>query len=42
VVRKELVGESGGGLGYLIIRSLGTLNAAGMMVAMITLGVIAS
>jgi ABC-type nitrate/sulfonate/bicarbonate transport system permease component len=33
-------GESGGGLGYLIIQSLGTLNAADMMVALFTLGVI--
>lgn len=33
-------GESGGGLGYLIIQSLGTLNAADMMVALFVLGVI--
>jgi NitT/TauT family transport system permease protein len=37
-----LGGESGGGLGYLIIQSLGTLNAADMMVALISPGVIAS
>ncbi len=40
VVGEFLGGESGGGLGYLIIQSLGTLNAADMMVAMITLGII--
>ena len=33
-------GESGGGLGYLIIRSLGTRNAADMMVTLLSLGVI--
>ena len=33
-------GESGGGLGYLIILSLGTLNSADMMVALLSLGVI--
>ena len=33
-------GESGGGLGYLIIQSLGTLNAADMMVALFVLGAI--
>ena len=33
-------GLSGGGLGYLIIQSLGTLNAADMMVALLVLGVI--
>jgi len=40
VVGEFLGGESGGGLGYLIIQSLGTLNAADMMVALVTLGVI--
>ena len=40
VVGEFLGGESGGGLGYLIIQSLGTLNAADMMVALISLGVI--
>lgn len=33
-------GESGGGLGHLVIQSLGTLNAADMMVALLALGVI--
>jgi NitT/TauT family transport system permease protein len=40
VVGEFLGGESGGGLGYLIIQSLGTLNAADMMVALISLGII--
>jgi NitT/TauT family transport system permease protein len=40
VVGEFLGGESGGGLGYLIIQSLGTLNAADMMVALLTLGAI--
>jgi NitT/TauT family transport system permease protein len=40
VVGEFLGGESGGGLGYLIIQSLGTLNAADMMVALLSLGVI--
>ncbi len=40
VVGEFLGGESGGGLGYLIIQSLGTLNAADMMVALVMLGVI--
>jgi NitT/TauT family transport system permease protein len=40
VVGEFLGGESGGGLGYLIIQSLGTLNAADMMVALLALGVI--
>ena len=40
VVGEFLGGESGGGLGYLIIQSLGTLNAADMMVALVVLGVI--
>ena len=40
VVGEFLGGESGGGLGYLIIQSLGTLNAADMMVALISLGVV--
>ena len=40
VVGEFLGGESGGGLGYLIIQSLGTLNAADMMVALVALGII--
>ena len=40
VVGGFLGGESGGGLGHVIIQSLGTLNAADMMVALIALGVI--
>lgn len=40
VVGEFLGGESGGGLGYLIILSLGTLNSADMMVALLSLGVI--
>jgi NitT/TauT family transport system permease protein len=40
VVGEFIGGESGGGLGYLIIQSLGTLNAADMMVALIALGLI--
>ena len=40
VVGELLGGESGGGLGYLITQSLGTLNAADMMVALVSLGVI--
>ena len=40
VVGEFLGGESGGGLGFLIIQSLGTLNAADMMVALVVLGVI--
>jgi NitT/TauT family transport system permease protein len=40
VVGEFLGGESGGGLGYLIIQSLGTLNAADMMVALVSLGLI--
>lgn len=40
VVGEFLGGESGGGLGYLIIQSLGTLNAADMMVALLALGAI--
>jgi NitT/TauT family transport system permease protein len=40
VVGEFLGGESGGGLGFLIIQSLGTLNAADMMVALVALGVI--
>jgi NitT/TauT family transport system permease protein len=40
VVGEFLGGESGGGLGYLIIQSLGTLNAADMMVALVSLGII--
>src|SRR5438477_13096795 len=40
VVGEFLGGESGGGLGYLIIQSLGTLNAADMLVALVVLGAI--
>ena len=40
VVGEFLGGESGGGLGFLIIQSLGTLNAADMMVALVSLGAI--
>ncbi len=40
VVGEFIGGESGGGLSYLIIQSLGTLNAADMMVALFALGVI--
>jgi NitT/TauT family transport system permease protein len=40
VVGELLGGESGGGLGYLITQSLGTLNAADMMVALVSLGAI--
>jgi NitT/TauT family transport system permease protein len=40
VVGEFIGGESGGGLGYLIIQSLGTLNAADMMVALLVLGAI--
>ena len=40
VVGEFIGGESGGGLGYLIVQSLGTLNAADMMVALLTLGAI--
>ncbi len=40
VVGEFLGGESGGGLGYLIIQSLGTLNAADMMVALVVLGAV--
>ena len=40
VVGEFIGGESGGGLGYLIIQSLGTLNAADMMVALVVLGLI--
>ena len=35
VIGEFIGGESGGGIGYLIIASLGTLNAADMMVALI-------
>ena len=38
VVGEFIGGESGGGLGYLIIQSLGTLNAADMMVALVVAG----
>ncbi|HEV8675060.1 MAG TPA: ABC transporter permease [Methylomirabilota bacterium] len=37
VIGEFIGGESGGGIGYLIIASLGTLNAADMMVALIVL-----
>jgi NitT/TauT family transport system permease protein len=40
VVGEFIGGESGGGLGYLIVQSLGTLNAADMMVALLMLGAI--
>jgi len=40
VVGEFIGGESGGGLGYLIIQSLGTLNASDMMVALVVLGAI--
>jgi len=40
VVGEFIGGESGGGLGYLIVQSLGTLNAADMMVALLVLGAI--
>jgi NitT/TauT family transport system permease protein len=42
VVGEFLGGGSAGGLGHLIIQSLGTFDAAHMMVALITLGVIGS
>ena len=38
VIGEFIGGESGGGIGYLIIASLGTLNAADMMVALQVLG----
>lgn len=37
VIGEFIGGESGGGIGYLIIASLGTLNAADMMVALLVL-----
>jgi NitT/TauT family transport system permease protein len=37
VIGEFIGGETGGGIGYLIIASLGTLNAADMMVALIVL-----
>src|SRR5262245_3066792 len=40
VVGELLGGESGGGLGYLMTQLLGTLNAADMMVALVSLGTI--
>jgi len=40
VVGELLAGESRGGLGYLITQSLGTLNAADMMVALVSLAAI--
>lgn len=40
VVGEFIGGESGGGLGYLIVQSLGTLNAADMMVALLMLAAI--
>src|SRR6266446_5223030 len=39
VIGEFIGGESGGGIGYLIIASLGSLNAADMMVALAVLGV---
>lgn len=39
VIGEFIGGESGKGIGYLIIASLGTLNAADMMVALIVLAV---
>ena len=39
VIAEFVGGESGGGIGYLIISSLGTLNAADMMVALIALAI---
>jgi NitT/TauT family transport system permease protein len=38
VIGEFIGGESGGGIGYLIITSLGSLNAADMMVALAVLG----
>jgi len=38
VIGEFIGGESGGGIGYLIIASLGSLNAADMMVALVILG----
>lgn len=38
VIGEFIGGESGGGIGYLIIASLGSLNAADMMVALLILG----
>jgi NitT/TauT family transport system permease protein len=38
VIGEFIGGESGGGIGYLIIASLGNLNAADMMVALLALG----
>ncbi len=40
VVGEFIGGESEGGLGYLIIQSLGTLNAVDMMVSLFLLGAI--
>ena len=37
VIGEFIGGESGGGIGYLIIASLGTLNAADLMVALVVL-----
>jgi NitT/TauT family transport system permease protein len=39
VIGEFIGGESGGGIGYLIIASLGSLNAADMMVALLVLGI---
>ena len=39
VIGEFIGGESGGGIGYLIIASLGTLNSADMMVSLIVLGI---
>ncbi len=38
VIGEFIGGESGGGIGYLIIASLASLNAADMMVALVVLG----
>jgi len=39
VIGEFIGGESGGGIGYLIISSLGTLNSADMMVSLIVLAI---
>jgi NitT/TauT family transport system permease protein len=40
VVGVFIGGESGGGLGYLVIQSLGTFNSADMMAELFVLGAI--
>ena len=40
VVGEFIGGESVGGMGYLTVQSRGTLNAAGVMVALLVLGAI--